>query len=34
MTLPVPEYLATKVLCVLDNPIGDLQRIEGSEFGT
>ncbi|KIM86445.1 hypothetical protein PILCRDRAFT_816410 [Piloderma croceum F 1598] len=34
MTFPVAEYLATKVLCVLDNPVGDSQQVEASEFGT
>jgi len=34
MTLPVAEYLANNVFCILDDPIDDSQRVEASEFGT
>jgi hypothetical protein len=33
MTLPVAEFLANKVFCVLDDPMDDSQRIAASDFG-
>ncbi|OBZ67088.1 Negative regulator of sexual conjugation and meiosis [Grifola frondosa] len=33
MTLPVAEFLTTKVFCVLDNPKDDSQRVSAHAFG-
>jgi hypothetical protein len=33
MTIPVAEYLAEKVFCILDDPKDDSQRVEARDFG-